>query len=123
MARPPDSYPEDVREAFEYCPDCETLLASLDQHTCPSGDPAGRYSAEERAELAAADDRPADAQVLIPRGRSANNAWAYHEIDEDRTARCGADHSAGAEIGPRAEAVDQGCYPCGRCRMLEDGEN
>jgi hypothetical protein len=123
MARPPDSYPPDVREAFEYCPGCEALLASVDQHTCRAADAGGRPSPAERAERGAADDRPLEEDVLYPRGRSQNNAWAYHELDEDGTPRCGADHSAGAVIGPRAEAVDQGCFPCGRCRSLEDGEN
>jgi hypothetical protein len=122
MARPPETYPTDVRETFEYCPNCETLTVSVDQHTCPTGAPAGRPSPEERGERAAADDRPSEEDVLYPKGRSQNKAWAYHELDEDGEPRCGADHSAGAVIGPRAEAIEQGCYPCGRCRSLEDGD-
>ena len=123
MARPPETYPTDVRETFEYCPDCETLTVSVDQYTCRADAPSGGPSPEERAELAADDERPPGEDVLIPNGRSQNNAWAYHELDEDGEPRCGADHSAGAVIGPRAEAVDHGCYPCGRCRALEDAQD
>lgn len=123
MARPPDTYPEEVRETFEYCPDCETLLASADQHTCSTGTPTERPSSGERDRRAADDDRPPGEDVIYPKGRSQHNAWAYHELCEDGTPRCGADHSAGSVIASRAEAIDAGCYPCGRCRSLEGGKN
>lgn len=120
MAKPPDTYPEDVREAFEWCEDCETIVVSVDQHTCPNGAAAGHKSAADRARLAAADDRPLTEDVLYPKGRSQNNAWAYHEVGPEGNPLHQIEHNAGAVIGPREEAIDQGCYPCGQCAKLED---
>lgn len=124
MADPPETYPEDVREAFEYCHECETICVSADQHVCSistNGDGNdGHKSAAERARLAQLDDRPLEEQVLYPKGRSQNNAWAYHELDAGENPRHELDHSAGANIGPREEAINQGCYPCGQCRLLEE---
>jgi len=73
----------------------------------------------DRARLAAADDRPLTEDVLYPKGRSQNNAWAYHELDEDGDPLHEIDHNSGAETAPRREAIDQGCYPCGQCKLLE----
>lgn len=120
MTRPPDTYPEDVREAFEFCPRCEKVVVSVDQHTCSTGDASGHKSAADRARLAALDQRPADEDVLYPQGRSQNNAWAYHELDPAGDPLHELDHTSGAVVGPRAEAIDQGCFPCGQCRLLQE---
>lgn len=120
MAKPPETYPEDVREAFEYCEACEKVIVSVDQHTCSGEGGSGHKSAAERAQLAALDDRPRDEDVLYPKGRSTNNAWAYHELDEDGDPLHELDHRSGSEIAPRAEAIDQGCFPCGQCRLIQE---
>jgi len=120
MTDPPASYPEDVRETFEYCEDCESLVASVSKHTCETERASRKPSAAERAKLAAADQRPLEEEVLIPKGRSQNNAWAYHELDEDGDPLHELNHRAGAETGPREEAINSGCYPCGRCRLIQE---
>lgn len=120
MSDPPASYPEDVRETFEYCEDCESLVVSVDQHSCSSGRSTGKPSAHERAQLAAADQRPLEEDVLIPEGRSQNNAWAYHELDEDGDPLHELNHQAGSETGSREEAINSGCYPCGQCRLIQE---
>jgi len=120
MTDPPASYPEDVRETFEYCEDCESLVVSVGQHTCETGRASGKPSATERAQLAAADQRPLEEEVLIPEGRSQNNAWAYHELDEDGDPLHDLNHRSGAETGPREEAINSGCYPCGQCRLIQE---
>lgn len=121
MADPPDDYPEDIQDAFEYCSECETVVVSLDQHTCSDGRTTGHKSAEERARLAALDNRPLKEDVLYPQGRSHNNAWAYHELDDSGDPLHELNHESGANTGPRQEAIDQGCYPCGKCRLLAQG--
>jgi len=121
MSDPPETYPADVREAFEYCHDCDSLVVSVDQHTCsPDGRGGGRPSAAKRAELAAADQRPLEEDVLIPEGRSQHNAWAYHELGEDGEPLHELNHQAGAETGPREDAINSGCYPCGKCRLIQE---
>lgn len=122
VADPPATYPEDVREAFEYCEDCEKVVARLDGHTCPddSGSRTGHKSAAERARLAQLDDRPHDEEVLYPKGRSNRNAWAYHELDEDGDPLHEVQHAGGSERGTREEAINEGCYPCGKCRTLQE---
>lgn len=120
MSDPPASYPQDVRETFEYCEACETLVVSVDQHTCATGRSTGSPSAAERAQLAAADQRPLEEEVLYPKGRSANHAWAYHELDADGELLHELDHQAGAIRGPREEAINNGCYPCGQCRLIQE---
>lgn len=119
MSDPPASYPEEVRETFEYCEDCDTLVVGLDQHRCAEPS-SGRPSASERTELAAADDRPQGEDVLYPKGRSQNNAWAYHELDDDGEPLHAVDHLSGTERGSRGEAIKAGCYPCGRCRRIQE---
>ena len=120
MSDPPASYPEDVRETFEYCEGCEKLVVSVDQHSCSTGRASGKPSAHERAQLAAADQRPLEEEVLIPAGRSQHNAWAYHELDEDGDPLHELNHQAGASTGPREEAINEGCYPCGQCRLIQE---
>ena len=120
MTDPPASYPEEVRETFEYCEDCESLVVSVDQHTCSTGRASGKPSAAERAQLAAADSRPLDEEVLIPEGRSQNNAWAYHELGRDGEPLHEVDHQSGSTRGSREEAINNGCHPCGRCRLIQE---
>jgi len=57
--------------------------------------------------------------VLIPEGRSQNNAWAYHELEDGRPLH-ELNHQAGARKGPREEAINSGCYPCGKCRLIQE---
>lgn len=127
MAKPPKSYPEDVREAFEYCSDCEKVIVSVDQHTCSDRNASvnSRKSAAERARLAAADPRPREEAVLYPEGRSGNNAWAYHELDEDGEPLHGVSYDSGHQIAPRAEAIAKGCHPCETCERIgnQEGES
>ncbi|UTF56007.1 hypothetical protein [Natronosalvus rutilus] len=120
LARPPESYPEDIRDAFEYCEDCEKVVVSVGQHTCPTGTAGGRKSASDRTRLAKLDGRPLDSDVLYPEGRSENNAWAYHELDESGDPLHDVDHDAGHQISSRSEAIEKGCYPCGMCRLIQD---
>jgi hypothetical protein len=120
MTDPPASYPRDVRESFEYCVECESLVVSVDQHTCTAGRASGKPSAAERAQLAAADQRPLDEDVLIPAGRSQHNAWAYHELDDAGDPLHELNHRAGAETGAREEAITSNCYPCGQCRLIQE---
>lgn len=123
MEEPPDSYPEDVQETFEFCDDCRKVVVSVDQHTCTedgAGSGNSRKSAAQRARLAALDDRPEGADVLFPTGRSGNNAWAYHELDADGEALHDVNYAGGDEIGTRGEAINKGCYPCGTCRLIQE---
>lgn len=120
LTRPPDSYPEEIREAFEYCDECEKVVVSVSQHTCERPGANRRKSAAERAQLAAMDDRPRDDAVVIPKGGSANHAWAYHELDAEGIPVHVVDHDAGHEVGTRAEAIEKGCYPCGTCRLIAE---
>lgn len=119
LTRPPDSYPEEVREAFEYCTECEKVVVSVDQHTCANGEGGnGRKSAAERDQLAGLDDRPLEDDVVIPKGGSENNAWAYHElVDGEPLHEVG--FEAGHDIGTREDAIGKGCYPCGTCKLIE----
>lgn len=119
MARPPSSYPEDIQETFEYCVGCETLVVSLDQHTCPTEGSSDSMSAADRRAAAAKDERPDDDRVVYPEGRSQNGAWAYHETDEDGEPIHELNHKAGATTGSREEAIRLGCYPCGHCTLIQ----
>lgn len=120
MARVPESWPEDVRDTFQYCDDCGAVVVNLDSHSCPD-DPAPTHrTPDERAALAAQDDRPRDEEVLYPLGRSTRNAWAYHELDEDGEPLHIVDHESGQLRGSREEAIEQGCFPCGQCRRIEE---
>lgn len=120
MSRPPASYPADIRDTFEYCEGCQSLVVSVDQHTCPKGGSSGKPTAAERAQLAAEDDRPLDEDVRVPEGRSQNNAWAYHEFDEDGDPLHSLNYNAGSETKSREEAINDGCYPCGHCRVIQE---
>jgi len=120
MARPPDTYPEDVREAFEYCDECETIVVSVKQHTCPTRERANKKLAPDRAALAAEDDRPMDEDVLYPLGRSQNGAWAYHELGPGGEPLHEIEYNGGSDIGPRSEAIRKGCYPCGQCLKIAE---
>lgn len=126
MGKPPDTYPEDIRETFEHCPECGRVVVSLGQHRCPPDDDGGGVTSADREALAAADDRPAGEDVLYPKGRSTHSAWAYHELDDEGDPLHSPDYKEGHDIGPREEAIEKGCYPCGTCRNLietrEDGE-
>lgn len=120
MTDPPASYPEEVREAFEYCECCELVVVSSDRHVCSNNRASGRPSAGERERFAAVDERPLDETVLYPQVRSQTNAWAYHEIDSDGEPLHSVTHQGGSTTGPREEAIGHGCYPCGRCRLLQE---
>lgn len=120
MAKPPETYPDDVRETFEYCTDCESIVVSLDQHTCSTASRGTSPSSAERADLAEADERPLEEDVLYPNGGSHNGAWAYHELDANGNPLHKVQHKAGAEVGPRKKAQQEGCYPCRRCRMIQE---
>lgn len=120
MSDPPASYPKDVREAFEYCAECELVVVSVDRHVCSNNRASGHPSTAERERFAAVDDRPLDEQVLYPKGRSQNNAWAYHELGTDGDPLHHVSHQSGSTTGTREEAITNGCYPCGRCRLIQD---
>lgn len=124
MAQPPETYPEDIRNTFEICEDCGSLVVHLAAHQCPAAESPAPTSVADRAKLAEADDRPLEEEVKYPTGRSSNNAWAYHEVDEDGEPLHELSHKSGTETGSREEAINAGCYPCGHCRTLEErGEN
>lgn len=122
MAEVPESYPEDVREAFEYCPDCETITAQVKQHDCPPADghENNKVTADEREELAEGDERPPDELVLYSSGRSNTGAWAYHELDGDGMPLHEVSYQGSEKREPRAKAKEDGCYPCGRCRIIQE---
>lgn len=66
--------------------------------------------------MVAPRDRPDHADAVTGEDLDA----ALEDLQEEAVTE--ADHSAGAVIGPRAEAIEQGCYPCGRCRSFEDAQ-
>lgn len=123
MAEVPDQYPEDIRKTFEYCDECESLVVSLDQHSCPKNGrkDRGHVNADERERLAQQDDRPADEQVLYPvMGRSNRNAWAYHELDETGDPLHEVEYLSKSDTAARETAQAAGCYPCGRCEAIQE---
>jgi hypothetical protein len=80
-----------------------------------------RPTASQRERRSEGESRPPDTEVITTRTGAANSGYAYHDIDEDGTPRCGAGGS------PReferiliSEARRRQKAPCKVCQRLRE---
>lgn len=110
----------DVDQAFQQCPDCGRYLVKLGAHRCQTRS-SSSPNREQRMRIAEADPRPDGDTVMVLPTRKVDGSYAYHEVTEAGTPRCGGGGSIDDDTWvtlPREKARERGRSPCMTCLRL-----